>query len=911
MTDNSINDVIKNLLEEWSNQPTQALTNPDTHFSISDQQHLFAVSEHLLGQHIGPWTVDRILGQGGMSLVYQVSRVIDEVELKAAMKVMPQNNTDATANLRFIQERKILATFKHPNITQVHDLGITENGLMWIVMEWVDGEDLITHINQHQLDTNDVIGLISSICDALDYAHMRQIIHRDIKPHNIMVTESGHIKLLDFGVAHLSNTEQQLTQQGAVIGTPHYMSPEQAKGQQVIDTRSDVFSLGVLLCQVLTKQLPFKADSMTETCHKIINEPPQINWKAVPKAWRLITEKCLSKEPSQRYQSVMALKQDLVAARSNKPISAKPRSWTERVSIFLNRHPKSSALTGILISALLVLAFANRQNQLQTQKQMRLSAELIAGSKDIESQVIQAHMRPIHDIQNSYHQIQQGLQRLTSQLKQQELSHSAAAHTALASAYLHLRDYPKANIIFDQAKKLGDQSAHWFRGKGIALYFIWQKAKEQLNNNTSPDVKRQQLAALENKHLKPLLSHLQLGKNQDLLNPYVEGLLAYLEKDTSTALERLGAATHEDPWFYEGWRMQSEIRLKQVAKTYQKLGLDAALKTLEESRALLDKAVNIGRSDPYNFHSQCALSGGEVQLLKLKPSSKRLNQAIKQGQSNCQIALQLDPGAYSPWINLNQLFLAQWSNPKTQDTQNIIEAYTSALNLLKDGHKAHPSKDFFLLAQVKTLTKLAVLLKDLDHDPTPYFFEAEQILENLLNTHPQHNDAWTEKALLKSQMGLYHHEQNPKSNQTIEQLQAGISANQMVLKLRDTNVSRLNIAILKGFLAESHKQRNEWSQAFDLMAQSLQERAELSQHYGHVPEAKISHLLATHLDWLSLPEWNTQQRQWLIVFFNQQWTDHCTELKSNADENNEKATLLKKIKSSKYKDNLLSTCDAL
>lgn len=904
MTDQQSKSAIDQLLKKLNQCDTKALLAEANGQSLEKTQALNDIGSHLLGQTIGTWLVDDLVAYGGMALVYRVSKVSGGVKLNAAMKVVPQDALDPIHDLRFLQESQILATFDHPSITRILDLGNTDSGLMWTVMEWVEGDDLITYLNSHDLLIDQKVALIVEVCEALSYAHQRQIIHRDIKPQNIMVTSTGHIKLLDFGVAHDIETEQQLTQKGAIVGTPYYMSPEQAKGQHMIDARSDVFSMGVLLCQVLTGQLPFRADSITETCHQIIHDKPQYDWRAIKKPWRIIIDKCLAKEPSCRYQSIEALRQDILAARDGKPIVAQSPTWFERVISVLQRHPKSTVLTFILMASLMGMIFVNRQNLLYSQSLMRQTSELVAASKDIESQVIQAHMRPIHDINQSYFEIKKQLKPLKIRLKNKDLNSSATAHTALALAYLHLRQYNEANLYFQRARTLGDESENWFRGFAISQYYVWKKSKEEINRISDPIKKKEQLQIMQSNELQPLLIHLEEGREKGLLSPYVEGLLSYLEKDYSQALQHLNRATKTNPWFYEAWRMQSEIILKNLVVVYQQNGLDAAMGELKKSEEVLQKAFNIGRSDPYNLHSLCSHAGGEVQLLKLKNNRDLLLEAVNKGKKYCNLALQLDPTAHSPWINLNQLFLAQWSDTKGQSTEEVKAAYLAALERLQDGHEMHPDDPFFPTAKVKTHTKLAVFLNERNQNPELQFEKAESLVNQLLNDNPKNLNAWIEKALLESHMALYYYELDPISELSTYHMQQSIEANKKVLTFKDTNVSRLNMAIINGYLAESKYLNNQSDQAVELIINSLQQRQKLSESYAHVAEAKPLRLVEIYLDWLLKPKLDVGQKNRLLQSLEDFWRLSCQQWNEN-----DFSALLDKIQNNSLKVNFLKSCE--
>ena len=235
---------------------------------------------------------------------------------EVALKVLGESRArDREALERFEREARAASALNHPNIVTIYDAG-EEHDLAYIAMEFLKGKDLTGHIKANTLlPPARVLDIIAKSADALEYANSQNVVHRDIKPANIMYEEdSGAIKLTDFGIARI--TDSSKTKTGMVLGTPSYMSPEQLAGKKV-DGRSDLFSLGVTLYQMLAGQLPFQADSMATLMFKIANEPhaalttlrPEL-----PAAIDAIINKALQKDPEQRYQSGAEFARDVRAA---------------------------------------------------------------------------------------------------------------------------------------------------------------------------------------------------------------------------------------------------------------------------------------------------------------------------------------------------------------------------------------------------------------------------------------------------------------------------------------------------------------------------------------------------------------------------------------------------------------------
>ena len=259
-----------------------------------------------IGQQVGDYEIVSMLGVGGMGRVYRVRNVIsDRTE---AMKVLlPDLVAEPDLAVRFISEIRMLASFDHPNIAQLHTAFQVDNQLV-MMMEFVEGFTLEQIAKQSPIPQRDVISYVQQVLAALSYAHSRGVVHRDIKPANIMVTSQGTVKLMDFGIAK-SRTEQDLTRPGTTMGSLYYMSPEQVRGGTV-DARSDIYSVGVMMYELLAGRRPFVADSayeiLNQQCNVIPQPPLEVNAQLPPALSDLIV--CaMAKDPANRFQNAQAL----------------------------------------------------------------------------------------------------------------------------------------------------------------------------------------------------------------------------------------------------------------------------------------------------------------------------------------------------------------------------------------------------------------------------------------------------------------------------------------------------------------------------------------------------------------------------------------------------------------------------
>lgn len=214
---------------------------------------------------------------------------------------------------RFYREAKAAGTLTHPNIVTIHDVG-EDNGRHYIVMEYLDGFSLRSVVDKHgAVPPSKCIGIVLQLCDALNYAHARGVIHRDVKPDNVYILQRSLVKLTDFGIAYV-NSEPTLTAQGQVFGTPSYMSPEQLAGHPV-DRRTDVFSLGVLLYEILSGSKPFAGETIITITYSILNSQPVLPPGLSP-GLQLVLQRAMAKDPTQRFQNMVQMALALKSAKS-------------------------------------------------------------------------------------------------------------------------------------------------------------------------------------------------------------------------------------------------------------------------------------------------------------------------------------------------------------------------------------------------------------------------------------------------------------------------------------------------------------------------------------------------------------------------------------------------------------------
>ena len=286
--------------------------------------------EELTGRVFGPYRIVAPLGEGGMASVYKAYQ--PSVDRYVALKILPSRLVQDPEFLgRFRQEAKVLASLQHPHILPVHDFGESD-GFTYIVMPFVSAGTLAALLHGQPLPLDEIRRVMSQVGDALDCAHARGLVHRDVKPSNILMDERGNCLLADFGIAKILEGTQKFTRTGGIVGTPAYMSPEQGLGNP-LDGRSDVYSLGVVLYEMATGRPPFKAETPMAIVIKHINDPlplPRSVNPQLPEAVERVILKALHKRPADRYATAGEMS---AALSSTFPLPGVPSDIVETIAL--------------------------------------------------------------------------------------------------------------------------------------------------------------------------------------------------------------------------------------------------------------------------------------------------------------------------------------------------------------------------------------------------------------------------------------------------------------------------------------------------------------------------------------------------------------------------------------------------
>ncbi len=365
------------------------------------------------GTIVGSYRVVGTIGTGGMGAVYLAERADGLFEQRVALKLIKRGMDSESILARFHSERRILARLQHPNIASLLDGGVTDDGLPFFTMEYVDGQPITQYCDERHLTIEDRLDLFQDVCAAVQYAHANLVVHRDLKPSNIFVTTDGHVKLLDFGIARvMDDSDDGLTRSGQRVMTPAYASPEQVRGAPVT-TASDVYSLGVVLYELLCGCHPHRDTTSTPAeLERAIAETPaerpsrflsrvdtvgsegtQPSVESIAQARHIAPQRlrrrlegdldniclvALRKEPERRYASVSRLLDDIRSHLSGRPVSARPDTVRYRFGKFVRRNRVGVAAAAALVVLVTALTVVYTSRLAHERDRARLEAEKAA-----------------------------------------------------------------------------------------------------------------------------------------------------------------------------------------------------------------------------------------------------------------------------------------------------------------------------------------------------------------------------------------------------------------------------------------------------------------------------------------------------------------------------------------------------
>jgi eukaryotic-like serine/threonine-protein kinase len=595
----------------------------------------------------------RFLGEGGMGTVFRAydPRLGRTVALKVLKRV------DAELMSRFLQEARAQARIQHENVCRVYDTG-EASGEPFIAMQFIDGLSLGRAKDEMTLEQK--VMLMRQVCLAVHEAHRLGLIHRDIKPGNILVEkqDDGSFKpyIMDFGLAREVADEGQ-TATGAVLGTPAYMAPEQAKGDvRSLDRRSDVYSLGATLYELLAGRPPFVAENSWKLLIAVAyEEAPTLSTvrKDVPAELEIVTMKCLEREPGRRYDSARAFAEDLQRYLDGEPILAKRAGF---FYVVLKKAQKNKAATALIVMAcvLVILLFGVwRKGKRDIVEQARLAQELGKDVTEMELFLRNAYTIPLHDVERERDLVRRRLAAIEKKMAMAGDVGKAPGDYALGRGYLALDEAEKAREHLMRASTAGYASPDLDYALGRALGELYRKALENAKRIQDPKEQAAKIAQIEKEYRDPALVHLRAALPAQIEVPaYAEGLIAYYEGKYEDALGKAKKAFEQAPWLYEAKRLEGDayFMLGSRFRHDADFDWDKMMEHFGPAGEAYRNASEIARSAPDVHGAECELwfqimygfaSKRESPIAAFEKAKAACERSVKASSRNKKASLQL------------------------------------------------------------------------------------------------------------------------------------------------------------------------------------------------------------------------------------------------------------------------------
>ena len=697
-----------------------------------------------------------VLGEGAMGRVLR--SYDEELQREVALKILRSDDSEAVT--RFLREARSQARVDHPNVAKVYEVGYRD-GRPCIAMQLVEGRPLDAALDGRPLEVK--VRVLRTVARAVHAAHEVGLIHRDLKPSNVLVEDHGGELVpfvLDFGIARTPE-DSEFTVAGQALGTPGYMSPEQARGDLgALDRRSDVFSLGVVLYEVLADRKPFAARSALESMVIVLHgEAPPLGRVApsLPVDLRAVVERCLEKRPGRRYPSARALAEDLDRWLRGQPVEARPVTVAERWLRKARQNPLAAALVSVALLLALVLGIWAWITEARAARRAEFARELGQTVERLESTLRLAHLSPAHDVRPTEARVEWEIEVIADRAESLPRSLQGPALYARARGLMALDHWREALPLLEEARRAlpGDSAVILALGRVLS-----ERYAEEVDASLRIDSAQLRAAALADARTRyadrarGLLTQAQTSSN---LRPhegaFVEGLLALLAGDLQVAALAGAEASQMEPWFYDGDLLRAEALLR-LAEANRSDGRPGEAETaLDVARQAAEQAATVGRSDPAAATTLCRVHGRRLDLLfdRAEPLST-VQSAYEDARDACQTALHLD---VDHWPALAQLADVGWRMAQaralagidpTTELEAAVTAAERGLNLVKSPRLlAHLGSIYWIWGN---------WLRDQGEQSGPRYRQALDGMEEATASSPGDPFLWLRLAQTYTQYGL-------------------------------------------------------------------------------------------------------------------------------------------------------------
>ncbi|HRI66167.1 MAG TPA: protein kinase [Polyangium sp.] len=597
----------------------------------------------------------RFLGEGTTGTLYRAKD--PRLGRTVALKLLKSD--DPLETHRFLREAQAQARVQHEHVCRVYEVGEAA-GTPFIVMELIDGEPLDRA--QLGMTLEQKVKIIREVAAALHEAHRLGLIHRDVKPGNIMValTEEGDFKpyVVDFGLARDIASTGASTQNG-IVGTPAYMSPEQAEGNTaVLDRRTDVYSLGATLYDLIAGRTPFVGSNALTLLTKVMYEDaPALGKirKGVPKPLETVVMTCLQRDPGRRYESARALGDDLQRFLDGGEVQAKRQPWAYVLAQKARRNKALVIVVAIGLCLTGILGGMWIQSAQRAAKEAELARELGEDIKYVELFLRSAYGMPVHDIEREQRVVRIRLVNIARRMVEVGRIGQGPGHYALGRGHLALHDYEEAQNQLEASLASGYEKPEVHYALGLALGERYQAALDDARRIGDSSAREAAIRNAESRFREPALQHLRTSGGTEVESQtYIEGLVAFYEKRYDDAAQKSITAMQEAPWFYEAKKLEGDARFAAGILASESGHKEEGYRLLHMSVAEYGEAAAIATSDS-SVHE--ALATAWIQILKMQtwdsvPHQHAFAEAIKA----CDDAVKANPVNARPLSKKSQAY---------------------------------------------------------------------------------------------------------------------------------------------------------------------------------------------------------------------------------------------------------------
>lgn len=668
------------------------------------------------------------LGDGGMGRVYKAY----DLQLKRVVALKFLKHFEPEAIERFLQEGRAQAQIDHPHVANVYSVGQVE-GHPYLAMRYIEGPTLRAALPQLNLEQK--VRILADVAEALHACHRMGIIHRDMKPTNIMLerTETGEWWpfVMDFGLAR-ELEGQSHTVTGIILGTPVYCSPEQVQGRMAeVDRRSDVYSLGATLYEALCGEPPFPAQgSLVDLIRRIAEADPPSLLRRVPNLppdLEVICRKALEKESFRRYDSARALAEDLRHYLNGDPIQARAATLAYRMGKWVR---KNHVLAGVSLGSLILIgalsAFA-ATTFLRARITARSAQRYGREAEQLESTLFKAQVLPLHDTRPIRREIEAHLESLRAEIARSGRWSEAAGRLALGRGYLALDHLEQARKELERARQLSPRDPETALSLGMVLARVFQQEMEGLRGKARDERRK----VLEPTLLEPARACLRQGRE---LSPdrmaLGAALLALVEDRLPEALTQAQFAASIAPWNFDALLFQAEAHRSRAALALARGDFGAVEASLSEAQRITETAQAIARSAPAVYRAEV-----QIELLRLQMRTDQ-NRALPTDRDRaleaCQRVLVSNPEDVQTMGYLSAIH-HRWAQTLSRNRQDPSQELARAIEAAERGLQQRPDDIPLLNNLASAHRSLAEWQVNHDQDPSGAAQQAIRALERGLN----------------------------------------------------------------------------------------------------------------------------------------------------------------------------------